>query len=83
MAAEVSRADVLSDTLHTEVHWIGVRKDRGLSPKETEELYERMIVIGAQANDLASAQRLSAALERVGRTEHTTKLAKNYLRIAS
>lgn len=81
MAAELSLADEHTDTLHRITILTTAAIDTGLSPQECERLNNLNQVAEAQGNEIAAMYRVSTALMRRGRTEHTTELVRSVLRL--
>ena len=81
MAAALSLADEHTDTLHRITLITGAALDTGLTPEQCQMLHDRNQLAEAEGNEIAAMYRVSTALMRVGRTEHTIGLARNALRL--
>jgi len=80
MAAELSLADKHTDELRRITLITSAARTTGLTPKECDRLDDLITLAEASANEIAAMYRVTNALMRVGRTEHTTELVRSVLR---
>lgn len=81
MAAELSLADEHTDELHRITLLTSAARSSGLTPDECVRLDDLISLAEARANEIAAMYRVSTALMRRGRTEHTTELVRSVLRL--
>ncbi len=81
MAAATSLADEHTDTLHSITVFTRDATETGLTPDQCVMLHDLNQLAEAQGNEIAAMYRVTNALMRVGRTEHTTELVRSVLRL--
>ena len=81
MAAELSLADEHTDELHRITLLTSAARSTGLTADECARLDDLISMAEARANEIAAMYRVSTALMRRGRTEHTTELVRSVLRL--